>query len=190
MEDQKSDAIISQEDWIPTLMTMVGEPGIAEKLKQGHRANGKDWKVHLDGYDFSDYLMGKTEESPREQIFYFDQLGNLNAVRWNDWKVSFAVSEGNITNAVREAPAWPEITHLKADPYEQMKRESSMYLRWYADQMWLFVPIQAQIQQFLATIPDYPFQAGASLSADGINYRSLKAMQILEQLDKNGYIAR
>ena len=190
MADKNSDAIISQEDWLPTLLAFAGEKDIVDKLKKGHRANGKDWKVHLDGYDFSDFLAGNTEKGPREQIFYFDPLGNLNAVRWNDWKVSFAVMEGNITNSERMVPGWPEITHLKADPYEVARRESSMYLRWYADQMWLFVPIQAEIQAFLATIPEYPFQAGSSLSADGINYQSLKAMQILEQLNKGGYISR
>lgn len=187
---KKSAEIISQEDWMPTLMNAAGEPDIADKLSKGYRANGKKWKVRLDGYDFSDYLMGKADKGPREEIFYFDQLGNLNAVRWNDWKVSFAVSEGNITSAVRQAPAWPEITHLKADPYEQMKRESDMYMRWYADNMWLFVPIQAKIKQFLGSIKGYPFQPGSSLSADGINYRSLQAMEILEQLDNNGYISR
>lgn len=35
------------------------------------------------------------------------------------------------------------------------------YLRWYADNMWIFVPIQTVIKEFLVTIPDYPFQEGA-----------------------------
>lgn len=191
MADQKSAEIISQEDWLPTLMAMAaGEDDIVGKLKNGHRANGKDWKVHLDGYDFSDYLTNKTDKGPRDSIMYFDQMGNLNAVRWNDWKVSFAISEGNITSAVRTAPAWPEITHLKADPYEQMRRESEMYMRWYADNMWLFVPIQAKVAEFLGSLEGYPMQTGSSLSADGINYRSLQAMEILKQLNKGGYISR
>jgi arylsulfatase len=31
------------------------------------------------------------QKGPREEIFYFGQGGELNAVRWNDWKVHFAV---------------------------------------------------------------------------------------------------
>jgi hypothetical protein len=27
------------------------------------------------------------------------------------------------------------------------------YMRWYADNMWLFVPVQGVIKQFLASIP-------------------------------------
>jgi arylsulfatase len=54
--------------------------------------------------------------------------------------------------------------------------------------MWLFVPVGQEIQKFLATIPGYPFQEGQSLNAAGINYQSLKAMNILQQLKKGGYI--
>jgi arylsulfatase len=185
---RKSSAIMSHEDWVPTLMTAAGVPGIADKLKKGYKANGKDWKVHLDGYDFVPLLKGTTDEGPREQILYFSQSGQLNAVRWKDWKVHFAVVEGNIATGVRETPGWPVIFNLKADPYEEMTfRESMFSARWYADQMWLFVPIQAKVQEFLATLEGYPFQPGSSLSADGINYRSLKALQILQQLDKSGF---
>jgi arylsulfatase len=53
--------------------------------------------------------------------------------------------------------------------------------------MWLFVPLQAAIKEFLVTIPDYPFQMGSSLSASGINYdlfRRAGAMERLEGLKK------
>ena len=80
----KINEIISQEDWIPTLMAAAGEPEIKEKLKEGYSANGKEWKVHLDGYNFLPYFSGEVEDGPREQIFYFGQGGELNAIRWND----------------------------------------------------------------------------------------------------------
>ena len=43
--------IFSMEDWVPTLMAAAGEPDVKEKLLAGHKANGKTFKVHLDGYD-------------------------------------------------------------------------------------------------------------------------------------------
>jgi len=178
----KTDTIMSHEDWIPTLLAAAGRPGIVEKLKKGHKANGKEWKVHLDGYDFMPLVKGETKEGPRKEIFYFGQGGELNAVRWQDWKVHFATIEGNIATGTRTVPGWPLMINLKADPYEQMWKESPMYWRWYADNMWLFVPIQKNVHSFLGSLEGYPFQAGSSLSAAGINYRSLKAMKILEQL--------
>ena len=52
---------------------------------------------------------------------------------------------------------------------------------------WLEAAKAAKIQEFLATIPKYPFQEGSSLSASGINYRSLKAMKLLDELQKSGF---
>ena len=179
-----SNEIISHEDWLPTFLAAAGDPDIVEKLKKGHTANGKDWKVHLDGYNFMPYFKGEVEKGPRERIFYFGQGGELNAVRWNDWKVHFAVTKGNIATGVRDVTGWPTIINLKADPYEEMWHESSMYIRWYADNMWLFVPIQAELRDFFLTIPNYPFQEGSSLSAAGINYNSLKAMKAMKMLEE------
>ncbi len=186
----KNNDIISHEDWLPTLMAAVGEPDIVEKLKQGHTANGKQWKVHLDGYNFLPRFSGEVDEGPRNQIFYFDQNGSLNAVRWDDWKVHFATLEGNITNAVRFETAWPKVINLKADPYEHAWEESGMYMRWMADNMWLFVPIQVEIQKFLGTMSGYPFQEGMALNAGGINYRSIKALKILDMIKEKGLFER
>ena len=77
---------------------------------------------------------------------------------------------------------WPLLINLRADPYEEMWEESEMYIRWYADNMWLFVPVQEQLQGFFSTIEDYPFQEGATLNAAGINYNTLKAMKAMRML--------
>ena len=48
--------LMSRNDWIPTLCAIAGEPDIVNKLKKGYTANGKNYKVHLDGYDQSKFL--------------------------------------------------------------------------------------------------------------------------------------
>ena len=152
--------IMSQEDWMPTFLAAAGEPDIVAKLKQGYEANGKTFKIHADGYNFLPFFKGEVKKSPRETIYYFGQGGELNAVRWNDWKVHFAVQTGNIATGVRSVPGWPAIVHLRADPYERAVLDSQMYMRWYADQMWLFVPVQEKIKEFLGTIPGFPVPGG------------------------------
>jgi arylsulfatase len=162
--------IISQEDWMPTLLAAAGEPDIVSKLKKGHRANGKTWKIHPDGYNFLPYFKGEVDEGPREEIFYFTQGGELNAIRVDDWKIHFATTDGNIASGVRVVTGWPILINLRADPYEKGPHEADMgYLRWYADNMWTFVPAQVYLKAFLDTIPDYPSQTGSSLNAAGIN---------------------
>ena len=176
-------AVMSHEDWMPTLMAAVGESDIVAKLKQGYRANGKTFKVHLDGDNFLPYFKGEQTEGPRETIFYFTANGELNAVRWGDFKATFATMEGDISTTKRETPNWPVITHLRADPHETTARESSMYLKWYADNMWLFVPVQEKIAEFMATIPQYPFQEGSYLSASGITGKNLQMEMRIKALE-------
>ena len=50
------------------------------------------------------------------------------------------------------------------------------------------MPVQIEIQKFLASLNGYPFQEGQSLNAGGINYQSLKALKILEQIREKGLI--
>jgi len=176
--------IMSHQDWLPTLLAAAGRTGIADACKKGCSANGKRWKVHLDGYDFTDYLAGRADSGPRKTVFYFGQGGELNAVRWNDWKVHFATLPGNITNAVRQVPAWPLVVNLRADPYEKAALESEMYLEWYAkNTMWMFVPVQGEVKQFLGTMSGYPMQEGSSLNAGNINYSTLKMQKALQMLE-------
>jgi arylsulfatase A-like enzyme len=176
--------IISQEDWMPTLLAAAGVPDVVEKLKQGYPAGGKTFKIHADGYNFLPYFKGETPKGPRREIYYFGQGGELNALRVDDWKVHFATVDGNIATGVRNTPGWPLIINLKADPYEKMWKEGELgYFRWYGDNLWIFVPAQAFIKKFLSTIPGYPFQEGSSLSAAGINYQSLKAAEALKKLE-------
>jgi arylsulfatase len=186
--------IISHEDWLPTFLAAAGVPDVVEKCKTGYEANGKTWKVHLDGYNFLPYFEGDVDKAPRDQIFYFGQGGELNAIRWNNWKVHFAIIEGNIATGERIVTNWPLIVNLRADPYEEMHEEGEMgYLRWYGDNIWLFVPIQAELKKFFVTIPQYPFQEGSTLSAGNINYNTLKAMKamnILKELEERFPINR
>jgi arylsulfatase len=176
--------IMSQEDWMPTLMAAVGVPDVVEKLKAGYSANGKTWKVHADGYNFLPFFRGEAKTGPRDTIIYFGQGGELNAIRWNDWKVSFAAIQGNIAQGIREVPNWPMIVNLRADPYEKAPHESQMYGRWYADNMWLFVPIVQKVKEFLVSIPQYPFQEGQNLNAGNIDYNTLKVAQALKKLEQ------
>ena len=80
--------IVSAEDWVPTLMAAAGEPDITGKLLQGYDAGGKNFKVHLDGYDQRDLLAGKGPDKRRE-FFYWTDDGDLAGLRYDRWKAVF-----------------------------------------------------------------------------------------------------
>jgi arylsulfatase len=175
--------IISQEDWMPTLLAAAGEPNLVEKLKKGYKANRKNFRIHADGYNFMPYFRGEVKKGPRQEIYYFSQGGELNAIRVQDWKIHFATQAGNIATGTRNVPGWPLLVNLRADPYEKGPTEADLgYLRWYGDNLWTFVPAQEYIKKFVATIADYPYQEGSSLNAAGLNYQSLKAASAMKRL--------
>jgi len=176
--------IISLIDWFPTLCAAAGIPDIKEKMAAGFKtASGKTFKVHLDGYNFLPYFQGKEKVGPRDSLYYFDQGGNLNALRWSDWKVSFAMaSEGNIATAIREIPSWALITNLRMDPYERGFKEGGNAIDFFARQIWLLVPIQAKIKDFFSDFEQFPYQAGSTLNASGINYGMLKQAEAMKRL--------
>jgi arylsulfatase A-like enzyme len=70
--------IAAHEDWVPTLMAAAGEPGIKEKLLQGYPAGGMTYRVHLDGYDWSPYFKGETQQGPRKEFLYWTDEGGLS----------------------------------------------------------------------------------------------------------------
>jgi arylsulfatase len=164
----KINDIVSHEDMLPTIMAAAGVPDVKEQLLTGYQAGDKTFRAHLDGYNLLPFLNGEVEESPREAIFYFDQGANLNAIRFRDWKLHFTLVEGDITTAYRQSPAWPRVVNLRADPFEKAMEESVLYMRWMADNMWLFVPAQDYIGEFLMTFQDFPPRRGSSLSVNQV----------------------
>ncbi|WP_027581021.1 arylsulfatase [Bradyrhizobium sp. Ai1a-2] len=178
--------MISLIDWFPTLCAAAGIPDIKERMKAGFAgAGGKSFRVHLDGYNFMPFFKGEAKEPPRDSIYYFDQGGNLNAIRWNDWKLSFATaSKGNIATATREVPAWALIANLRMDPYERGMEEGGGAIQFLAQNMWLIVPVQGKIKEFFADFNDFPYQEGSSLNASGINYGLLRQQAALKRLNE------
>ena len=165
--------IMSHEDWAVTLLAAVGEPDVKEKLKKGYTANGKTFKVHLDGYDQRELLAGKGP-GQRNEIFYFDDNGCLNAVRVRDWKAHFALPGDWLYGGAPVALSFPKIVNLRADPLEAHVHfnESPMAMRWMADKFAAFVPMQAIVGMFLQTFKEFPQrQKSASFNIDQVMQR-------------------
>lgn len=170
-------------DWLPTFATAAGISDIKEQMKTGYQAGNKTFKVHLDGFDLTSLLKGEAKAPPRDAVYYFDQGGNLNAIRWNDWKLSFATaSHGNIATATREITSWAVISNLRMDPYERAMEDGGGAIEFLARNMWLLVPIQGKIKEFFQDFNQYPFQTGSTLNASGINYGWLQQQAALKRL--------
>jgi arylsulfatase len=160
-------------DWLPTFLAAAGVPDIKEKLLQGHQAGSTTYKVHLDGYNQLDYLLGKEKKGKREEIFYFSDDGDLMALRFLDWKMVFLEQRAEGTMRIWAEPFTglrvPKIFNLRRDPYERADITSNTYYDWLIDHVFLIVPAQAYVGKFLETFKDFPpRQKAASFSVDQV----------------------
>jgi arylsulfatase A-like enzyme len=173
--------IVHHMDWLPTFAAIAGESDVKEKLLTGYEADGKSYKVHLDGYNVLPLLTGDTDESPRKEVFYFSDDGNLTALRYGDWKLIFMEQKVEETLEIWQAPfvelRFPLIINLRRDPYERGMQTSNTYWDWVIDRIYLMVPAQAYVGKFLGTFQEYPPRMkAASFSLD----------QVMEKLQESG----
>jgi arylsulfatase len=163
--------IFSHEDMLPTLLAAAGVPDVKEQLLKGMKVGNKTFKVHLDGYNLTDALAGKTA-SPRHEFFYFLDDGTLAALRYNQWKIVFAEKPEHgfaVWRAEPEPLAFPKIFNLRADPFETADRDGIDYTRWLMERVFVMVPAQQYVGKFLATFKEFPpSQKAGSFSLDRV----------------------
>jgi arylsulfatase len=172
---QWSNEIVHHMDWFPTFVDIAGDPNVTAELKAGmhNDAMKRDYKVHLDGYDLLPFLTGETEQSPRKEVFYFSDDGDLTALRYGDWKILFMEQPVAGTFRVWQQPFVPMRTpflyNLRRDPYERATITSNSYYEWLLDRAYLFVPAQTYVAKFLETFKEFPpRQKPASFSLDKV----------------------
>ena len=163
--------MFSHYDLIPTFCAAAGEPDIVAKCRNGYSANGKTFKVHLDGYNLMPFFKGDAKEAPRKEFLYWDDDGELVAVRYGDWKAVFkAMEHEGIDIWRREFTNFrvPKFYNLRSDPFERGDT-SFEYDTWMFQRAFLVVPTQAIVAQWLESFKDYPIrQKPASFSLDAV----------------------
>lgn len=131
-----SNELASHMDWLPTIMAAVGEPNIAKKLRKGYSADGKKFKVHLDGYNLLPYLKGEQKTSPRKHFMYLSDTSDIVGIRDGDWKIVFAEQRAKQFDVWREPFVFlriPKVFNLRRDPFERADEHSNSYNEWWAD---------------------------------------------------------
>jgi arylsulfatase len=150
--------IFSAEDWAATLVAAAGEPRIKEKLLHGYDAAGKNFKVHLDGYDQREVLTRKGADERRE-FFYWTDDGNLCGLRYEQWKAVFMEQRAHGLDVWSEPLVQlrlPKLFNLRSDPFERSEHESGDYVRWFIEHAFVVVPAQALVAQHLESFKQFP----------------------------------
>lgn len=172
--------ICSHEDMLQTLLTAAGEPDIKEKLMKGHSANGRDYKVQLDGYNLIPYFKGEVKESPRHEFFYWTDDGSLANLRYDRWKVVFMEQRAHGLDVWQDPLVtlrFPKLFCLRTDPFERADHEAGDYDRWRVDHAFVLLPAIGFVGQHLETYKAFPpRQKPGSFNLD----------QVLQKLQEGG----
>jgi arylsulfatase len=166
-----SNEIVQHHDWLPTFVAAAGDPDIVKKLKQGHAAGDKTFKVHIDGYNLLRYLTGEVDKSPRQGMVYFSDDGDLLALRFDNWKIVFMEQRVAGTFQIWAEPfvalRIPKLFNLRTDPFERADITSNTYYDWFIDNPYLALAGNFVISQFLETFEEFPpRQKAASFTID------------------------
>jgi arylsulfatase len=166
----------AHEDLIPTFAAAAGEPDLVAKVKKGYAANGKNFKVHLDGYNLMPFLKGEVKESLRKEFLYWSDDGDLLAIRVNEWKVAFLEQHTEMSPQY-PVGVWqgqfnhlrvPNLFNLRADPFERGP-SSIYYADWQVRRVFVQVPIQAYVAKWLENFKEFPQrQKPASFNLDQV----------------------
>jgi arylsulfatase A-like enzyme len=168
-----SNDIIQHHDWLPTFLAAAGDPDIIDKLKAGHTAGEKTFKVHIDGYNLLPYLTGQTATCPRPGLIYFSDDGDVLAIRFDNWKVVFMEQRAPGTLRICAEPfvalRVPKLFNLRTDPFERADVTSNTYYDWLLDNDFIVLAATALVTQFLESFKEFPpRQKAASFTIDQV----------------------
>ena len=168
-----SNEIVAHHDWLPTFLAVAGDANVKDELLKGYKVGEMTYKVHLDGDNLVPYLTGQAAKSPRVSFLYINDDQQLVALRYDNWKIVFMEQRDPGTLSLWANPFTtlriPKIFNLRTDPYERADITSNTYYDWLLDHVFLLVPAQAYVGQFLMTFKDYPQrQKAASFNLDEV----------------------
>jgi arylsulfatase len=151
--------IAAHEDMMTTLLAAAGAPEAKSELLKGKKVNGRNYKVHLDGYNLLPALKGEAEW-PRKEFIYWTDDGSVAALRYENWKVTFLKqnAEGlKVWQEPFEQLRAPLLTNLRMDPFERAEEENAMgFQRWYLDHMFAIAPAAGYVGQWLQSFKEFP----------------------------------
>jgi arylsulfatase len=94
-------------------------------------------------------------------------------MRYDNWKIVFMEQRTPGTMAIWAEPfvtlRVPKLFNLRTDPYERADITSNTYYDWMLNHVYLYVPAQAIVGQFLQTFQEFPAsQKAGSFSLDNV----------------------
>jgi arylsulfatase len=148
----------AHEDMLPTIMAAVGDTAVTADLLKGKKVGNMTYKVHLDGYNLMPAFRGQGAW-PRKEFIYWTDDGNVAALRYNNWKVTFLKQNAEGLHVWQEPfqpLRAPLLANLRSDPFERGEYEGMDYGHWYVEHIFVLAPAAAYVGQWLQSFREYP----------------------------------
>ncbi|AHY56489.1 arylsulfatase [Bradyrhizobium japonicum] len=170
---QVSNEIVAHHDMLPTMLAAAGDAQVSDKLRTGYKVGDLTYKVHLDGFNLVPYLTGQVDKCPRVSFIYVNDDQQVVAMRYDNWKIVFMEQRAQGQMLLWANPFTslrvPKIFNLRTDPYERADITSNTYYDWLFDHVFLLVPAQDYVGEFLASFREYPQrQKAATFNLDEV----------------------
>lgn len=147
-----SGELMTMEDWVPTIMSILGQPELKEDLLDGAQIGDVEYKVHIDGFDQTPILTG--EGASNRSFFPFFSETTFHGLRFGEWKFLFT-KQDKWFNGVQNQLVTPLITRLDLDPFERFHKTRG-FDEWQENRSWALGPAAAVAQKFFTSFEDYP----------------------------------
>ena len=161
----------AHEDMLATLLAAAGDPNVKEDLLKGKKVGDMTYKVHLDGYNLLPAFKGEAEW-PRHEFLYWTDDGNVAALRYNDFKITFMRQNAHgmhVWSQPYEVLRMPMIGNLRSDPFERAFHEGIGYPQWQFEHMFMFAPAGYYVGKWLQSFREFPpRQKPGSFSLDRV----------------------
>ncbi len=149
----------AHEDMLLTFVNAAGGANVKENLLKGLAVGDRTYKVHLDGYDLRPALEGDAEW-PRKEFIYWTDDGQVAALRYGNWKITFLEQKAHGLRVWQEPFTElraPLVTNLRMDPFERAEVEHALgYQQWYMDRMFIIAPAGAFVGKWLQSFREFP----------------------------------
>jgi hypothetical protein len=106
----------------------------------------------------------------RREFFYWTDDGNLAGLRYDQYKAVFLEQQAHGLEVWMQpfVPLRaPKLFNLRSDPFERAEQESGDYVRWFVEHIFVLVPAQAIVAQYIQSFQEFPpRQKPGSFSVD------------------------
>jgi arylsulfatase len=148
----------AHEDMLTTLVAAAGDTTAKDDLTKGRKIGGRNYKIHLDGYDLGPAFRGEAPW-PRKEFIYWTDDGSVAALRYGNWKASFLKQPAHglhVWLTPFEELRAPVLVNLRTDPFELAQDVGMDYERWFLEHMFMVAPAGAYVARWLQSFKEFP----------------------------------